>query len=646
MCGIVGLFHFDSKSADPDLLKRMSDRLTHRGPDAEGFFHKGAVGLGMRRLKVIDLESGNQPMHDSKNQVHIVFNGEIYNYCQLRARLEKNGHRFQTKSDTEVILNAYLDKGEAALQSFNGMFAFAIYDESKDALFIARDRLGIKPLFFHQGSHGVAFASEIKALLEVPWVPQELNLEAVHHFLSYNYLPPPWTPLNEIQQLLPGHWMKIQGGKVEVARYWDVPVDEVVDEDEATALKKIERLLHRSVERRLIADVPLGAFLSGGLDSSILVALMKEQKHGKIKTFSAGFEDASYDETPHAREVAKAFETDHHEILCRAEDVPKLLPKIAWHADNPLADQATLPLYQVSKLAREHVTVCLSGDGGDEVFVGYETFHANRYHETYSKLPAFLRHRLIEPLIRSLPASTDKVSFEYKAKRFIEAGNFPSTKAHFWWRTIFTDLEKQSLFHRAIARKFTESSFVLYEAAFEQARHLPMGQRALYADMKVWLVGNNLHKVDSMSMAHSLEARVPFLDHELVEYMARLPFALKYKGNVLKYLLKKSMGAKLPAAILKRRKSGFHSPIASWFRGPLNEYAKDVLLSQNPLFGSLFEKKKLAELIENHRLGRQNNSFKIWGLMVLHHWCDEFLSKHAPVGTDSQPGFRPYEPAN
>lgn len=626
MCGIAGIYFHSrpERRIDPMLLRRMNDLMTHRGPDAEGYYQNDRIALAMRRLKVIDLELGDQPVHNGDESVWIIFNGEVYNYRELRSVLEKKGHRFRTQSDTEVILRQYLEEGEQCVHAFNGMFAFAIYDAKKDTLFLARDRLGIKPFFYYEGSQGIAFASELKPLLEIPWVDQKLDLQSMSHYLSLNYLPSPWTPFEGIRQLPPGHWLRVKAGKVEIKQYWDVPLDGPKDISENDACRTLQTLLHKSIERRLIADVPVGAFLSGGLDSSTLVALMKEHKHERIKTFSVGFNHRSYDEIPFAEKVAKYFGTEHYKIYCHPEDLIQNVPKIAWHADNLLADQAALPLYMVSKIAKEHVTVCLSGDGGDEVFIGYPTFDADRYHAIYSRFPGWLRRNWIERMVGALPASTEKMSFQYCAKKFIEAGNFSSAKAHYWWRTIFTPEEKQNLFWPETLNQIKQlDAFGIYHEYFKRAEGLPFVDQCLYADLKVWLAGNNLYKLDTMTMAHGLEGRVPFLDHEIVEYVARLPLEVKYRGRVRKYLLKKIMGRRIPEEILRRPKSGWHAPIGNWFRDSLSDYMKQYFSeSRGAHLDAWLRFEQIKKMLRAHTQLRQNHTFQLWGLLILSHWFD------------------------
>lgn len=621
MCGITGFFDFQNPQPQPALIKKMTDLITHRGPDSDGHHIESGIHLGMRRLKVIDLQSGNQPIHDGEKNLWIIFNGEIYNYRELRQGLEQRGHRFYTHSDTEVILHLYKEKGSACLQGLIGMFAFCIFDPAESSLFLARDRLGIKPLFYHHSSNGFAFGSEIKPLLEIPWIHQDLDLQAISHFLSLNYLPSPWTPFQSIRHLEPGHWMKVSRKGLEMQSYWDIPEDVISDITEEEALREIEKRLHKSIERRLIADVPIGAFLSGGMDSSTIVAFMREHKHDKLKTFSVGFEDPSYDETPYAREVAKFFGTDHHEIMIRPQDIPAMLPRVAWHADNLLADQAALALYAVSKLAKEHVTVCLSGDGGDEIFVGYPTFIADHYQPLYAGIPGWIRKGLIEPVVRALPSSSSKLSFDYKARKFIEAGDFDPAKAHYWWRTVLTESEKRALLRPEILKQIPElDAYDCYNRHLKNSSFTEFGNTALKADLKVWLAGNNLYKVDTMTMAHGLEGRVPFLDHELVEFMSRLPFHLKFKGRVLKYLQKKLMKGKLPPGILNRKKAGWHMPIAQWMKEePLFSAGSTSATGHESLI-RFIRPEMLEAMIQEHQSGGRNHAFKLWGLATLNHW--------------------------
>jgi asparagine synthase (glutamine-hydrolysing) len=625
VCGIAGYFNFKRGAVDPKALGRMNAAQKHRGPDDSGTIEMGTAGLAMVRLSVIDLPGGHQPMQTADGRLSIVFNGEIYNFRELRQELEKRGKRFRTQSDTEVILELFAEEGERCLERLNGMFAFCVHDRSDGSLFIARDRLGIKPLFYHRGKDFFCFASEIKALLECPVTPA-VNEAAIFHYLSYNYLSAPWTPFAGIEHLPPGHCLKVTSDRFRIRKYWDIPLDENRDVGEEEACRTIYELLHRAVERQLVADVPVGAFLSGGVDSSSIVSLMKEHKEGKIHTFAVGFDDPRYDETPFARQVARLFDTEHRDIHCGPNDVLRYLPRLAWHADNLFGDQAALPQFILSQCAREDMKVTLSGDGGDELFIGYPTFHADSAHRLYAALPAILRHGLIEPAVRSLPASDGKVTFEYGLKKFVQTGDFGPDRAHYWWRTIFTDSEKRNLLRPEIVdRHRGHDSFEIYGEAFQAASDLNPLERSAYADLKVWLPGNHLYKVDSMTMAHGLETRVPFLDHELVEYVCRLPMAMKFRHGVLKRLLKTIMIRRLPDCILKRKKAGCHIPIAGWLKGPLKEQAARMLANPHPEMRRLFQPGALPGLLAEHLAGKRNNAFKIWGLWMMHHWCSRFF---------------------
>lgn len=638
MCGIAGIFSYHNPPADrTKILRSMSRVMSHRGPDSEGFYENGRLGMGMRRLKVIDLEFGDQPVHNEDRSLWIIFNGEIYNYRELREKLVGKGHQFYTHSDTEVIVHLYQEEKEKCVEYLIGMFAFAVYDVREESLFIARDRLGIKPLFYHSSPEAFVFGSEIKNLLQVPWIPQEPDPQAISHFLSLNYLPAPWTGFRCIFQLPPGHWMKITQQGFTRQSYWDIPREETLDVSEEEACRTILRLLRQSMQRRLIADVPIGAFLSGGLDSTALLYLMKEQKQERIKTFSVGFDEPQYDESPFARAASRFFGTEHHELKCAPNDVANFLEDIVWKADNLLADQAALPLYCVSKLAKGHVTVCLSGDGGDEVFVGYPTFHADRYHHFYSKIPSVLRHEMIEKLIHLIPSPGDKVGWEYQIKKFVQAGDFSPEKAHYWWRTIYTEEEKRRLLQPSVLDKISEvDASRLYQEHFGKEGTADFVRRCLYADFKVWLSGNNLYKVDAMSMAHGLEVRVPFLDHELVEYVSRLPVSLRFHGHQLKYLLKKIMGGKLPQFVLSRRKAGFHTPIALWFRSSLLRFAVSKLLRKDAAIRHYVHLDFVRKLLDEHRRARHNHAFKIWGLLIFSQWLDRhFISGTTPNPMDA-----------
>lgn len=635
MCGIAGFISLQENQPFDlrrETLTQMTRSITHRGPDSEGFFENPGIGMGIRRLRIIDLSTGDQPISNESGSCWIVFNGEVYNFKSLRTELERKGYRFRTQSDTEVILRLYEEKGLDCVKDLNGMYAFAIYDLRTKSLFLARDPLGIKPLFYYQNREKLVFGSEIKAILSFPGIGRTLNLESVSHFLSLNYLPAPWTMFQGIQQLEGGHYLLIKEGRVSLKRFWFPPskTDPLLSEKEV--IQRTKALLRKAVQSQLVADVPVGAFLSGGLDSSSLVALIKESREGPLETFSVGFEEKSYDETGYARKVAKYFGTRHHEMILKPTQVPSVLEKMIDELDQPLADPAAFALYQLSHLARQHVTVALSGDGSDEIFVGYPTYHANRYLRWYRFFPRFIKEGVMEPWVEHLPTSAEKLSVDYRAKKFLEGSKFWRRKAHFWWRTIFSDEEKQRLGTR-IFRDATHEldSFIAYRRHFGDAKDLDFTSQCLYADLRVWLAGNNLHKVDSMSMAHSLEARVPYLDQNLIEFLMRVPPSIKFKGNQNKYILKQVMRDMLPREIIHRKKAGWHIPFAHWFRYELKDYLMEQFKNGSDSFFEIFDPNEIQKILGEHFRGEKNNSFKIWGLLILRQWFRIYQPRLEPV---------------
>lgn len=628
MCGIAGIHLCDeTKKVEEDIIPAMCETIRHRGPDDKGYILDGNIGLGVRRLSIIDLVRGNQPIHNEDQTLWVVLNGEIYNYLELKSELMKRGHIFYTDSDTEVIVHLYEEKKEQCLKDLNGMFALAVLETRRKTLFIARDRLGIKPLYYYNKNNIFMFSSELKAIVNVTGFDKSLDLESLSHFFSLNYIPAPDTIFKDIKQLLAGHYIISTKHGPKITKYWDIHFDEDSADKDDAVIDKLEYLLKKSVKGMLKSDVPLGAFLSGGLDSSTLVSLIIELTDKKLETFSVGFKEDSYDETYFAELAARAFGTKHYKIICQPNDLIEALPKMVWHADNLLADPAMLPLYCVSKLAREHVTVCMSGDGGDELFTGYPTYLADIYLKYYKRIPHFIRRLIIEKIVGLLPVSYEKLSFEYKAKKFIEGAQFVPEKAHYWWRTVFTDTEKKALFSKGFFQEIGSlDSYPVYANRYNDCsdKNGRLFNKFMYADLKVWLTDNNLIRVDAMSMAHSLEVRVPFLDHELVEFMAGVSSRLKIKNGKLKYLLKKTMQSRLPPQIIKRKKSGWHVPLASWFQEDLRDYVTEVLTDPKVAGAGFFKKSYIDNLLSEHFSRQRNNAFKIWGLLVFSHWYDTF----------------------
>lgn len=625
MCGILGVYFNDElRKVDIPGIKGACEIIRHRGPDDEGYVCDGNIGLGVRRLSVIDLSAGHQPIHNEDKTFWVILNGEIYNYRELKEELINKGHIFYTDSDTEVIVHLYEDAKEECVHKLNGMFSLAVLDARNKTLFVARDRLGIKPLYYYDEKGIFVFASELKLIRKFLGAAGRIDCGSLNNFFSLNYIPAPNTIFQDTKQLLPGHYMVAGKEGIRISRYWEGFFDKDKNITETQAIDKLQYLLKKSVMRMLRSDVALGAFLSGGMDSTTLVSLMSESYGSPLKTFSVGFSEDSYDETSYAELAAGYFKTQHYKISCGPDDVIQNLPKIVWHADNLLSDPSMLPLYLVSRLARQHVTVCLSGDGGDEMFMGYPTYLADTYLEFYKKIPWPLRRFLIEMLVGAMPVSNEKLSFEYKAKKFIEATGFLPGKAHYWWRTVFTDKEKSSLFSEDFKKEIQVDSYSsTYMRYYKKDADSPF-DNYLFADMKVWLADNNLIRVDTMSMAHSLEVRVPFLDHELVEFMMKIPPELKMKGGKLKYLLKKAYQDKLPSRIVRRSKSGWHVPLGKWFRQELKEYVQDTLSSSRALNTGMFNKGYIDNLLQEHFRGQRNNVYKIWGLLVFCKWFDAY----------------------
>jgi asparagine synthase (glutamine-hydrolysing) len=628
MCGIVGFCDLNGEPASRGVLERMTDRISHRGPDGEGYYTDGPVGLGHRRLAIIDLSpAGHQPMANESGDLVITYNGEIYNFQELRVELEALGYHFHSRTDTEVVLHAYNEWGESCVDRFNGMFAFAILDRKTQRLFLARDRLGVKPLYYYADAGKIVFASELKSILEYPGVPRDLDHEALGDFFSLNYIPSPRTPFKRILQVDPGHFMVWQDGKLKSKKYWDVHFENGNGRSlrEEQLIPELLELVKESVRKRLVADVPIGAFLSGGLDSSTVVHFMRQFATGPLKTFSVRFNEKSYDEGEYAWEMARLLETEHHEIFCSAEDMAALLLKSSWHADNLTADISNIPILLVARLAREHVKVVLSGDGGDEVFAGYPTYQADQLAGYYKRLPAWVRRRVVQPLVHALPASSAKLSFDYKARKFIEGAALSPARAHYTWRTIFTSEEKHSLltkeFAAAIKGRLPEETWEQLFAAYPNISDMDKG---FYSDYKTFLSGSILPKVDTMSMANSLEAREPLLDYELVEMMARVPASMKMKGLTTKYLFKKMMSTVLPKRVVYRKKAGFHTPLASWLRNDLRGLVEEILSEDNLVKTRMLNPVFVRQLKTEHFEGRANHSYKLWGLMNFSVWFDHY----------------------
>jgi asparagine synthase (glutamine-hydrolysing) len=629
MCGIAGIIRFDGAPVQADLLRRMTDTLAHRGPDGEGIYACAPVGLGHRRLAIIDLSpAGRQPMPNEDETVWVTFNGEIYNFAEVRAELQQRGHHFRSGTDTEMIVHAYEEWGTDCLKRFNGMFAFGLWDARQRCLWLVRDRLGVKPLFYAHLPGCLLFGSEIKALLCCPEISRELDYEALAYFLALNYTPAPHTLFAQVRQLLPGHYLMIDAsGQTQDVAYWDL----VYTEDEKVRperdwLGEFDALLEDAVRLRLVSDVPFGTFLSGGVDSSSVAYWMSRHLDEPVKTFTIGFGEPSFDELEYARLVAQTVNADHHERIVTA-DAAAVLPKLVWHAEEPTADSSMVAVYYLAQMTREYVTMALSGDGADETIAGYETHQAYYLHRLYRLLPGWLRRGVIAPLIAALPVSDSKVSWDLKLRRFAGAGDFSAEDAHATRRMIFDATARRELLAPVWNYPGIQTDVIdLYRAYFAQTNARRPLNRMLYVDTRLYLPNDMLVKVDRMTMAHGLEAREPMLDYRLVEFLAAAPPNLKLKHLWhKKFLLKAAMRGKLPDRVLWRKKQGFNVPNARWIKGGLRPFVLDHLSPPRVRDIGLLDERAVAAVLHDHFDGRADNSHQIWGLLTLALWWETFI---------------------
>ena len=632
MCGICGQLVPDwSRTVERDLLQKMNHCLSHRGPDSEGYFVEDHLGLAISRLAIIDVEGGQQPIGNEDGSVVLVFNGEIYNFRELRKELKNKGHRFSTKSDTEVIVHAYEEWGDDSLHRLNGMFAIALWDKTQQRLLLARDRMGEKPLYWHYSTHGVMWASEAKALLAVPWVERRVNALALHHYLTLQYVPDPLTIFEGMYQLPAAHKLVVErGGEPQVSRWWQLDFEPKWQIEDAEAIQQARNLLASAVERRLISEVPLGAFLSGGIDSSAIVALMAKQSSKPVKTFSIGFEEERYSETRYAREVAARYHTDHHEFIFRAEDLIRLIDESVTAFDEPLADPAALPLLELSRQARQSVTVALCGDGGDETLAGYRRYAIDGLLRPYSALPSWLTQRAVPAIMRLVPEPAWIPEDRNVITGLKRLGQFSATtpKASLVrWGSYFSHEEKLSLYTDCWREKFSRTDTADWIAgAFDDAHASSLLDRTLYADQVTYLSGDLLPKTDRMTMAHSLEARSPFLDVEWLEWTARLPRRFKVRGLTTKWLLNAAFGDLLPEDIRSRRKQGFNVPIGMWLRDNLHVWAHERLLD-NPGLTEWFRPSAVQQLLREHDSGQFNHEKRLWALLIFAVWLNQMSER-------------------
>lgn len=633
MCGIAGWANLDPQQppmfGDEVLLSSMCDQMWHRGPDSEGIWLGTGVALGMRRLAIIDLKTGDQPVWNEDKSVVAVMNGEIYNFKELKKCLIERGHKFYSESDTEVLPHLYDELGEAFLDVLNGMFALALWDTKLNKLILARDRFGEKPLYYGTFDDKLFFASEPKVLLSHPKISPKISNDALQHYLSYDYVPAPLSIYQGIHKLPAAHRLVWENGKIKTIRYWKLSfLKNGRKPSVKEAAETLREKLSESVKMRLISDVPLGVLLSGGIDSSSIAAFAQQNSSEKIKTFSIGFEEDSFDESKYAREVAKHLGTEHYEELLSVSKAKELVTEIGEWLDEPLSDGSLLPTFLLSRFVRKHVTVALGGDGGDEIFAGYPMYYGHKMARLYDSIPRFVRSGVIEPLVNNLSVNTDNLSFDYKAKRFVSAAKFDLVERHHSWFGSFSSLEKEELLSNSV--QYATKNIDIYKGAKElllDCNAENQTEQMQFLDMNYYLAEDILTKVDRASMAVSLEVRAPFLDHNLAEYAAGLPAEYKLRGSMTKYILKKAVGNILPPNIIKRPKKGFGIPIAEWLKGILNPLMHDMLSPSRLIIQDLFNYEYIQGLMREHEQGIANHYKQLWTLLVFQLWYENFMKQ-------------------
>jgi asparagine synthase (glutamine-hydrolysing) len=626
MCGIAGIFSKSSiTDSDKQILKQMADVMMHRGPDGEGFYFDSAIGLAHRRLSIIDLEGGKQPLSNEDGTVWITFNGEIYNYVELREQLIQKGHKFVTSSDTEVIVHLYEEKGEEFIAELRGMFALGLWDARNKRLLLTRDRLGKKPLFYALLKDSVAFASEMKSLLQIPGFPKELDREALVDYFSLLYVPAPKSIFRHVRKVRPGHYLVIDSQGARERAYWDISFDETEVKSEERWCEELLNVYREAVRLRLRSDVPLGAFLSGGVDSSSVVALMSGMNGRRVNTCSVGFDEEEFDESLHAAAFAKRLDTDHYEERVRADAV-SIIDRLAWFYDEPFADSSAVPTYYVSRAARRRVTVALSGDGGDENFAGYRRYHHDLLeNRCRSYVPEEIRRPLFETLGRWYP-KLDWAPRVFRAQATFRAFARTPVEGYFYSVSGIKPETIQLLLSGDLLRSLNGySPLTFFEDFYNRPKKADHLSRLQYLDMKTYLVDDILVKVDRASMANSLEVRCPILDHKFMELAARIPPALKLKDGQGKYIFKRALSSLLPKDVLTRRKQGFAVPVASWFRGELKPMAADMLLSQDPL--GVLQLNAVSSLWKQHQSGVRDHSTALWTILMYRLWQKTYLNK-------------------
>jgi asparagine synthase (glutamine-hydrolysing) len=626
MCGIAGFADVTSRegtvTADRSRLAAMCDVMRHRGPDDDGLYVEPGVALGMRRLSIIDLATGHQPIHNEDRSVWVVFNGEIYNYRELRDALEAAGHVFYTSSDTETIVHGYEEWGEGVFSRLRGMFAIAIWDVRARTLLVGRDRAGIKPLYYGEAHGRLFFGSEAKCLLVNPEIDRELDPAALDHYLAYLYTPRDRAIFRGIRKLLPGHYLRLRDGRIAVERYWQLPVGETFRGSESEALEQLEATLATAVESHMLSDVPLGAFLSGGIDSSVVVALMTRASQRPVKTFAIGFDESEFNELPHARRVAEHLGTEHHEFVVRP-DATAILDRLIWHFDEPFADSSAIPTWYVSELARQHVTVVLSGDGGDELFGGYDRYLPHPRVQSFDRIAPGVGRAVASAAWRALPHGARGKNFLRHVARDAQGRYLDSV-------TFYHADERQALLSPEMRGALDAwSAETFFRTPFDRLSRLPFPAQMMAFDFETYLPEDCLTKVDRMSMAHSIESRVPLLDHLVIEFAAALPVSMKIQGNRRKHLLKELAFRLVPRELLDRPKQGFGVPIGHWFRGSMREVFGDVLRSTSARQRDYFNAPFVDRILDEHLTGQRDHSLRLWQLVVFELWHRQYVNQAA-----------------
>jgi asparagine synthase (glutamine-hydrolysing) len=621
MCGICGFSWNDEK-----LIKSMVKKIHHRGPDASGTKTFPNFSLGNARLSIIDLSvKGNQPMSSRKEKLWIVYNGEVYNFPQIKKELLRLGHRFKSHTDTEVVLKSYQEYGPRCLEKFNGMFAFAIWDEEKKELFMARDRIGIKPLYYYLKDGKLIFGSEIKSILEADCVRKEVNLQSMYYYLGYEFVPAPDTMFKNIYKLRQGHYALFKNGLLKIQKYWDLKFKPRFSNEEEAA-DRVFAALQKSVQKRLISDVPLAVFLSGGLDSSTVVGFVSRLYKKKVQTFTIGYKDKTFSELPYARIVSDFFGTDHN-ILMIDPVSPEDIEESLYHLDEPMTDLSTIPFYLISRKAREKVKVCLSGEGGDEMFLGYDRSKAAKINRYYNIFPSFFRKKVIAPLVLKLPDQPQKKGAVNMLKRFIEGTLYPEEVGAMRWQYFLNPEIEKHIFKKDSRDKISFTPFAPIDYFYQNCGSRLPADKDIYIDIKLTMADSVLMKIDKMSMATSLEVRVPFLDHEVVELCASIPADLKLKRLTTKYILRKALKKHsfLPDSIIYRGKQGYSLPVKNWLREELKDYMVS-LFKTSPIIKENFNSPYLSRLIKEHLEFKHNHNHILWALMSLALWYKKFFT--------------------